>query len=79
MIHELRTPLPVFTPHGDGDALFIIDYGLNVNTVWVVRLHRTGKIRHYYSDDVRIWGNPMDGRGWDAEPFPAACEAERTS
>lgn len=64
MIHEFRTPIPVKTPHGDGDAILLIDYGLNVNTVWVVRLHG-GKVKHYYSEDILIYGNPMEGRGWD--------------
>jgi hypothetical protein len=66
-IHEWRVPLPVATPHGDGDALALIDYGANANTVWLVRLHGSGKVLHFYSDDVRVWGNPADGRGWDVE------------
>lgn len=64
MIHEFRTPIAVKTPHGDGDALLFIDYGLNVNSVWVVRLHG-GEVKHYYSDQIQIYGNPMDERGWD--------------
>lgn len=63
-IHEWRTPLAVTTPHGDGECLAIIDYGYNVNTVWLVRLHG-GAVKHYDSADVRVYGNPMDGRGWD--------------
>jgi hypothetical protein len=66
MIHEFRTTIPVKTPHGDGEALLLIDYGLNVNTVWVVRLVG-GKVKHYYSDDILIYDNPMNGRGFDVE------------
>jgi hypothetical protein len=44
--------------------MLIIDYGVNVNSVWVVRL-RGGAVKHYYSDDITIYGNPMDGFGWD--------------
>jgi hypothetical protein len=66
MIHEFKTPLAVKTPHGDGEAILFIDYGLAVNSVWVVRLDG-GKVLHYYSDDIRIYGNPMDGKGWDIE------------
>lgn len=66
MIHEFKTPIAVKTPHGDGDALLFIDYGLNVNSVWVVRL-QGGEVKHYYSDDILIYGNPMDGRGWDTK------------
>lgn len=64
MIYEFRTPIAVNTPHGDGDAMLIIDYGINVNSVWVVRL-TGGAVKHYYSDDITIYGNPMAGRGWD--------------
>lgn len=64
MIHEFRTPIAVSTPHGEGDAILFIDYGLNVNSVWVIRLHG-GEVKHYYSDQISIYGNPMDGRGWD--------------
>jgi len=66
MIHQLNPTMEVHTPLGDGEALFIIDYGLNVNTVWVVR-YKDGVIKHLYSDDIRIYGNPMNGDGWDVE------------
>ena len=58
-LHEFRTPIPVETPHGMGEALVLIDYGLNTNTVWLVRLHG-GKIKHYWSEDIRVVGNPMN-------------------
>ena len=58
--------MEVNTPLGDGEAMFIIDYGVNVNTVWVVRLPK-GVIKHFYSDDIRVYGNPMNGNGWDDE------------
>jgi hypothetical protein len=54
----------VTTPHGDGEALLLIDYGLNVNTVWLVRLHG-GRVKHYWSEDLRLHGNAMNGRGED--------------
>jgi len=66
MILQLNPTVEVHTPLGDGEAMFIIDYGININTVWVVRLPK-GVIKHFYSDDVRIWGNPMNGEGWDCE------------
>lgn len=67
MILELRNRITVDTPLGDGDAMFIIDYGLDVNTVWVVRLNG-GQVKHFYSDDIRVYANPMDGRGWNVSP-----------
>ena len=64
-IHEFNTPLDVKTPHGDGQAILLIDYGLNVNSVWLVRLNGGGRVKHYYSDDIQIYDNPMNGRGYD--------------
>lgn len=32
----------------------------------IVRLHG-GEPKHYFSPDIRIYGNPMEGRGWDVE------------
>lgn len=66
MIHEFKNSIAVHTPHGEGEAILFIDYGLNVNSVWVVRL-KGGKVLHYYSDDIRIYDNPMNGQGWDIE------------
>lgn len=66
VIHELKNPIDVKTPHGDGQAIILIDYGLNVNMVWMVRL-KGGHVKHYYSDDIRIYDNPMNGNGWDVE------------
>lgn len=66
MIHEFNSKVAVHTPHGEGDAILLIDYGLDVNSVWVVRL-RGGMVKHYYSVDIRIYGNPMEGNGWDIE------------
>ena len=66
MIHQLNPTIDVHTPLGDGEAMFIIDYGLNVNTVWVIRFDG-GIIKHIYSDDIRIYDNPMNGKGWNIE------------
>lgn len=66
MILQLNPTIDVHTPLGDGETIFIIDYGINVNTVWVVRF-QGGVIKHLYSDDVRVYGNPMNGQGWDIE------------
>ena len=61
---QLNPTIDVHTPLGDGEAFFIVDYGVNVNTVWVVRLPG-GEVKHFYSDDIRIYDNPMNGKGWD--------------
>ena len=61
---QLNPTIDVHTPLGDGEAMFIIDYGINVNTVWVCRM-AGGEVKHFYSDDIRIYDNPMNGCGWD--------------
>jgi hypothetical protein len=66
LIYQFSTPIAVHTPHGEGEAILFIDYGLNVNSVWVVRLVG-GLVKHYYSDDIRIYDNPMNGNGWDID------------
>jgi len=66
MILQLNPTIDVKTPLGDGEAFLIIDYGLNVNTVWVCRM-AGGEVKHFYSDDIRIYDNPMNGNGYDVE------------
>lgn len=68
IIHQLNPTIDVLTPLGDGEAIMIIDYGPNVNTVWVVRFDG-GHVKHVYSDDIRVYDNPMNGKGWNVEPF----------
>jgi hypothetical protein len=64
MMLQLNPTIDVKTPLGDGEAFFIIDYGVNVNTVWVCRMSG-GEVKHFYSDDIHIYDNPMNGNGWD--------------
>jgi len=56
-IHEIQQFLWVTTPHGDGQALFIIDYGPHENSIWVVANEKTGKIKHYNSNDIALCYN----------------------
>lgn len=72
MIYEWRAPISVHTPLGQGDAMLFINDGIattgtGVNSIWVVRLHDIGIPKHFFSEDIRIYGNPMDGRGWDVQ------------
>lgn len=57
LIHEVKQILWVITPHGDGIVLFIMDYGPQENTVFVVALEENGVIKHYNSNDVRLCKN----------------------
>lgn len=56
-IHELNQVLWVKTPHGDGVVLFLMDYGIHENTIWVVALEETKKIKHYSSEQLELCGN----------------------
>jgi hypothetical protein len=47
----------VNTPKGVGHALFIIDYGIHQNTVWVVCLKETGIILHFDSNQLTVTKN----------------------
>lgn len=58
MMIQLNPQINVFTPLGEGWAFLIIDYGAWMNTVWVVRLNKTGEVKHFDSNDIRIEGNP---------------------
>jgi hypothetical protein len=58
---ELRNPIAVHTPHGAGKCILIFDYGFDVNSVFGVRLDESGQFKHYYSDDILIYNNPMNG------------------
>jgi hypothetical protein len=53
-IHEITQTLMVNTPHGKGQALFLIDYGIHQNTIWVVTLKEDGRIKHYDSNQITV-------------------------
>ena len=64
MILQLNPTIDVKTPLGDCEVMFIIDYGINANTVWCGRMSG-GEIKHFYSDQIKIYDNPMNEKGWD--------------
>ena len=66
MMLQLNPTISVKTPKGDAEALVIIDYGVNVNSVWLCRM-RGGRVLHFYSDDILVYDNPMNGNGWDID------------
>ena len=66
IIHEFKTPIRVHTPHGEGEAVLLIDYGIDVNSIWLVRLGG-GVVKHYDSDDIRVYGKPMKCKWFDIE------------
>ncbi len=59
-ILQLSPQLCVYTPLGKGLAYVIIDYGMSVNTCWMVRL-ADGQVKHFDANDIRLEGNPTYG------------------
>ena len=57
VIHEVQQFLWVETPMGDGQALFIMDYGPHENTVWVVAMEKDRIIKHFNSNQVKLCYN----------------------
>lgn len=56
-IHEIQQIMFINTPHGESQALFIIDYGPHNNTIWVAANKKNGKIRHYDSNQITLIHN----------------------
>lgn len=57
VIHEVQQVIWVETPHGDGQVLFIMDYGPHENSVWIVALETTREIKHYTTKQIKICMN----------------------
>jgi hypothetical protein len=51
------SPIPVTTPLGDGYILYITPGGMLENDEITVVLLDGGRIKHFTSDQVRIWKN----------------------
>ena len=60
-IHEIQQTIFVDTPHGKVQALFLIDYGVHQNTIWVVTLKEDGRIKHYDSNQINVEVNHTIG------------------
>lgn len=57
MILQLDPAILVETPLGQGQAIFIIDYGMHQNSCWVVALVESGIIKHFDCNDVILATN----------------------
>lgn len=57
-ILQLSPQIKVLTPLGKGWCFFLIDYDLQINSIWIVRLDETGEVKHFNSNQIRIDGNP---------------------
>ena len=54
-------PIPVVTPLGDGYILYITPNGFLENDEITVVLSKGGEIKHFSSDQVRVWKNSTYG------------------
>jgi hypothetical protein len=57
MILQLDPAILVETPLGQGQAIFIIDYGMHQNSCWIVALVESGIIKHFDCNDVVLATN----------------------
>jgi hypothetical protein len=49
--------IPVTTPIGDGYILYITANGMYENDEITVVMKSNGQIRHFLSDQVKVWNN----------------------
>jgi|TARA_B100001741_G_C16476706_1_gene562841 hypothetical protein len=68
VIQRISPEIYVNTPAGEGHAMFLIDYGPMINTVWIVHLFKDGSVIHVDSPEVKIMGNQMYGIKDPVEP-----------
>jgi hypothetical protein len=54
---ELRSPLPVITPLGDGYVIYITNGGTFENDIFTVVLEDGGIIKHFRSDQIKVHQN----------------------
>jgi hypothetical protein len=57
MIHEVKQILTVNTPFGEAQVLFIMDYGIHRNSIWICASFSDGKIRHFDTNQITITSN----------------------
>ena len=59
---EFSKPVPVVTEDGlEGYALYVTDGGAYSNDVWCVVIAEGGHIRHYTSDQLKVYHNATFG------------------
>lgn len=56
-IYEVKQILTCNTPFGEAQVLFIIDYGMHRNSIWVCASFSDGKIRHFDTSQISITRN----------------------
>jgi hypothetical protein len=55
---EFRNPIPVVVENNkDGYAIYVTNGGSFENDIWCVVLCNGGEVRHYLSDQIKIYAN----------------------
>jgi len=57
MIYEPKYPIPCVTPLGDGYVWYIKSNGFLENDEITVILCNTGEVKHFTTDQIKIWHN----------------------
>ena len=57
VIHEVKQVITVDTPFGKAQVLFIMDYGIHNNSIWVCASFTDGKIRHFDTNQITVTRN----------------------
>ena len=65
MILQLNPTIPVITPKGRAQAVFVIDYGPEHDLIWVCFLDTNGACWSYRNADIRAEKNVTMGRKYD--------------
>jgi hypothetical protein len=58
-IIQLNPPIHVVTPMGEAFARLVVDYGPDLNSVWVCDIFETRRCIHIDSEEIRFGGNAM--------------------
>lgn len=61
MITFCPFPLPVVTPLGDGFVIYVNEGQMFEDACWAVALKEGGQIRHFTSNQIKVWHNETYG------------------
>lgn len=70
MIHEFQDPIAVTTPLGDGWLFYLQPGGWKENDILTVIMQDGGDIRHFRTDQVRVWANSTWNITKSDKPWP---------
>jgi len=65
MILQLNPQIEMSTPRGDGQAAFLIDYGIEGQLLWVILLYN-GEVWTFPNQMIRLKQNITSGRVYES-------------